>query len=54
LRAEDVREVCGKFNAPVVAGTVKLYLQELSPPVLGWEGWEDAKAIYPSGEWAQE
>lgn len=50
LTAQDVAEVCAKFNAPVVAGAVKLYLLELNPPLLGWEGWEDAKAIYPSGE----
>ena len=38
-----------KFNVPIAAGTVKLYLLELSPPVMTWEGWEDAKAVYPSG-----
>ena len=47
---EEVAETMKRFNAPVVAGVVKLYLLELNPPVLGWEGWEDAKAVYPSSE----
>jgi hypothetical protein len=42
--------VIKKFNLPVVAGTVKLFLLELNPPVLGWEAWEDAKAVYPASE----
>jgi len=37
------------FNPFVAAATVKLYMLELNPPILGWEGWEDAKAVYPSG-----
>jgi len=49
---EDIVNVVRKFNVPVVAGTVKLYLSELNPPVLGWEGWEDAKGVYPSGTYA--
>lgn len=44
----DLVEIVKKFNLPVAAGTVKLWLLELNPPLLGWEGWEDAKAIYPS------
>ena len=46
---DEITETMRRFNAPVVAGVVKLYLLELNPPVLGWEGWEDAKAVYPSG-----
>jgi hypothetical protein len=42
--------VIKQFNVPIVAGTVKLFLLELNPPVLGWEGWEDAKAVYPAGK----
>ncbi|WVQ79532.1 hypothetical protein IAT38_001631 [Cryptococcus sp. DSM 104549] len=45
---EDLITIVKKFNVPVAAGTVKLYLLELNPPVLGWEGWEDAKAVYPA------
>ena len=47
---DDMVNVVKKFNVPVVAATVKLYLLELNPPVLGWEGWEDAKGVYPAGE----
>lgn len=50
LSVEDMVATAKKFNAPIVAGTIKLWLLELNPPVLGWEGWEDAKAVYPSGE----
>ena len=46
---EEVTSTMRHFNAPVLAGNVKLYLLELNPPVLGWEGWEDAKAVYPTG-----
>jgi hypothetical protein len=49
LSVEDVKRIAMKFNAPIIAGTIKLWLLELNPPVLGWEGWEDAKAVYPSG-----
>jgi hypothetical protein len=46
---EEMIGVIKQFNVPIVAGTVKLFLLELNPPVLGWEGWEDAKAVYPAG-----
>jgi hypothetical protein len=49
LSVDDVRSIASKFNAPITAGTIKLWLLELNPPVLGWEGWEDAKAVYPAG-----
>lgn len=49
LTTRDIINTVKKANVPIVAGTVKLYLLELNPPVLGWEGWEDAKAIYPAG-----
>ncbi|KAK8849456.1 hypothetical protein IAR55_004789 [Kwoniella newhampshirensis] len=48
ISIEDVISIVKKFNVPVAAGAVKLYLLELNPPVLGWEGWEDAKAVYPA------
>lgn len=48
LTAEEVATIGKKFNAPIVCGTIKLWLLELNPPVVGWEGWEDAKAVYPS------
>nr|XP_018260514.1 GTPase activating protein [Kwoniella dejecticola CBS 10117]OBR82672.1 GTPase activating protein [Kwoniella dejecticola CBS 10117] len=45
---DDLIAIVKKFNLPIAAGTLKLYLLELNPPVLGWEGWEDAKAVYPA------
>lgn len=47
---EELSATIKRFNAPVIAGVIKLYLLELNPPVMGWEGWEDAKAVYPSGK----
>ena len=51
---EENKDMIKRFNVPVIAGVVKLYLLELNPPVLGWEGWEDAKAVYPSSEFVNE
>lgn len=48
IPVDDLISIVKKFNAPVTAGTIKLYLLELNPPVMGWEGWEDAKAVYPA------
>ncbi|KAK6908958.1 hypothetical protein I203_102965 [Kwoniella mangroviensis CBS 8507] len=48
IPVEDLITIIKKFNLPIAAGAVKLYLLELNPPVLGWEGWEDAKAVYPA------
>lgn len=44
---DELVEAIRKFNVPIIAGTLKLFLLELSPPVMGWEGWQDAKSIYP-------
>ncbi|ODN78380.1 hypothetical protein L202_04020 [Cryptococcus amylolentus CBS 6039] len=48
IAIDDIVSIVKKFNVPVAAGTVKLFLLELNPPVMGWEGWEDAKAVYPA------
>ena len=50
MTTEHLKATIKQFNVPVIAGTVKLYLLELNPPVMGWEGWEDAKAVYPQSE----
>lgn len=39
-----------KVDAPVLAGIIKLWLLELDPPTGTWDGWDDIKKIYPSGE----
>jgi hypothetical protein len=36
-----------KVDVPVLAGVLKLWLLELDPPVVTWEGWEDFRKIYP-------
>lgn len=50
LTGEQITEIAKRFNAPVIAGAVKLWLLELHPPVMGWEGWEDAKGVYPASK----
>jgi hypothetical protein len=50
LTSEQITEITKRFNVPVAAGAVKLWLLELNPPVMGWEGWEDAKGVYPASE----
>jgi hypothetical protein len=50
LTREQITEIVKRFNVPVAAGAVKLWLLELNPPVMGWEGWEDAKGIYPASK----
>ena len=42
-------ELLDKYDAPVIAGTVKLWLLELNPPIATWDGWEEIRKIYPSG-----
>ena len=42
-------EIMDKYDAPVLASTVKLWMLELDPPLALWEGWDDVRRIYPSG-----
>ncbi|KAL5513060.1 RGA8 [Sanghuangporus vaninii] len=37
-----------KYDAPVIASTVKLWALELDPPLGTWEGWDDFRRLYPS------
>ncbi|KAG8899596.1 hypothetical protein FRB99_006560 [Tulasnella sp. 403] len=37
-----------KYDPPVIASTVKLWLLELNPPVTGSDGWDDVKKLYPN------
>ncbi|KAJ3551510.1 hypothetical protein NP233_g13067 [Leucocoprinus birnbaumii] len=37
-----------KYDAPVLAGTLKLWMLELDPPLALYEGWEDFRKLYPS------
>ena len=42
-------ELFTKYDAPVIASTVKLWALELDPPLGTWEGWDDIRRLYPSG-----
>lgn len=42
-------ELLEKYDPPVIASTIKLWLLELDPPLGGWEGWDDFRKIYPNG-----
>ncbi|KAI0322821.1 hypothetical protein OF83DRAFT_1048625 [Amylostereum chailletii] len=42
------QEMLTRYDAPVLASTVKLWMLELDPPLALWEGWEDIRRIYPS------
>lgn len=42
-------DLLAKYDAPVIAGTVKLWILELDPPLATWEGWEDFRKLYPTG-----
>ena len=43
-------ELLDKYDAPIIASTIKLWLLELNPPLALWEGWEEFRKIYPHGE----
>ena len=44
---EDILE---KYDAPVLAGAVKLWLLELEPPLGLYEAWDEFRKIYPSSK----
>lgn len=39
-------EMVTRFDAPVIASTVKLWALELDPPLALYEGWEDVRKLY--------
>ncbi|KAJ7504519.1 hypothetical protein B0H11DRAFT_521310 [Mycena galericulata] len=41
-------EIFAPYDAPVIAGTIKLWLLELDPPIALWEGWDEIRKIYPA------
>jgi hypothetical protein len=41
-------DLVSKYDAPVLASTLKLWALELDPPLGLWEGWDDIRKIYPS------
>lgn len=47
-------EMLEQYDAPVIAGVVKLWALELDPPLALYEGWEDFRKLYPTGELLDE
>jgi hypothetical protein len=43
------KELLAKYDAPVIASAVKLWVLELDPPLTLWEGWDEIRKLYPSG-----
>ncbi|KAJ7449578.1 hypothetical protein FB451DRAFT_1102501 [Mycena latifolia] len=41
-------EIFAPYDAPVIAGAIKLWLLELDPPLALWEGWDEIRKIYPA------
>ncbi|GJJ11361.1 hypothetical protein Clacol_005593 [Clathrus columnatus] len=40
-------DLMAKYDAPILASTLKLWLLELNPPLCVWDSWDDIKKIYP-------
>lgn len=40
-------ELFARYDAPVVAATIKLWLLELDPPLGLYEGWDEVRKLYP-------
>ncbi|KAF8845130.1 hypothetical protein BDN67DRAFT_962064 [Paxillus ammoniavirescens] len=41
-------DMLAKYDAPVLAGCIKLWTLELDPPLALWEGWDDIRKLYPT------
>lgn len=41
-------ELFTRFDAPVIASTIKLWMLELNPPLGLYEGWDEFRRLYPS------
>ncbi|KAI0091704.1 hypothetical protein BDY19DRAFT_885240 [Irpex rosettiformis] len=41
-------DTLSKYDAPVLASAVKLWLLELDPPLGTYEGWDDFRKLYPT------
>ncbi|KAI6023560.1 hypothetical protein BKA83DRAFT_4261276 [Pisolithus microcarpus] len=42
------QEMLARFDAPILAGCVKLWALELDPPLMLWEGWDEIRKLYPT------
>lgn len=43
-------EMLLKYDAPILASAIKLWALELDPPLAMYEGWDDLRKLYPTGE----
>lgn len=41
-------DLFAKYDAPVIASTVKLWILELDPPLPLYEGWDELRKLYPT------
>jgi len=41
-------ELLTKYDAPVIANAIKLWILELDPPLALYEGWDDLRKLYPT------
>jgi hypothetical protein len=39
-----------KYDAPIIAATVRLWMLELDPPLGMYEGWDEVRKLYPQGK----
>jgi hypothetical protein len=42
-------DTLAKYDAPVIASAVKLWVLELDPPFCMYEGWDEFRKLYPTG-----
>lgn len=46
---KDIPEdIVAKYDAPVLASTIKLWALELDPPLCMYEGWDEFRKLYPT------
>jgi hypothetical protein len=43
------KELLSKYDAPVIASAIRLWVLELDPPLTLWEGYDEIRKLYPSG-----
>lgn len=41
-------DLVARFDAPVIASCIKLWVLELNPPLALYEGWDDFRKLYPA------
>lgn len=41
-------ELVAKYDAPVIASALKIWMLELDPPLALYEGWDELRKLYPT------